>query len=191
MKSEGIVIIFSGPSGVGKGSIKEKLLKNPKLNLVYSISTTTRLPREKEKNGKDYFFVDKKEFFKKIKEYKFLEWAKFAKNYYGTEREYVIDNLKKGNNVLLEIETNGAKQIMKKIDRSSFVSIFITPPNFDELRRRLIDRSTEEEKIIRKRMIAAKREIKLSKLYDYVVINDKLEETIKEVEKIIIAEQNK
>ncbi|BDV02553.1 MAG: guanylate kinase [Candidatus Hepatoplasma vulgare] len=191
MDTRGRIILISGPSGVGKGTIIKELLKNDNLNLIYSISTTTRKPRKNEINGKDYYFINEKEFEKRIKREKFLEWARFTTNYYGTEKKYVEENLIKGKNVILEIETIGALIIMKKFPPKDVVSIFIKPPNLRELRIRLEKRKTEEEELIDRRIKRAKEEIEMAYEYKYKVINGNLENTIKKIEKIISKEINK
>lgn len=191
MNTRGLIILISGPSGVGKGTIIKELLKNNKLNLVYSISTTTRHPRKNEINGRDYYFVSEKDFEKKIKKEKFLEWARFTTSYYGTEKKYVEENLINGKNVILEIETVGALIIMKKFLPKDIVSIFIKPPNLKVLRERLEKRKTEDKELIDRRIQRAKEELEISREYKYRIKNDDLKKAINEIEEIILKELNK
>lgn len=183
---EGLLVILSGPSGVGKGTVRSVLMKDKSLNLVYSISLTTRPPRIGEINGKDYFFTTKEDFEKQLREDGLLEYAKFVNNYYGTPKDFVVDTLKKGKNVLLEIETNGAKQVMEKCRDINFVSIFLLPPSFDDLKARITNRHTETEKVINERLEKAKKEITLASLYQYNVVNDTPENAANAIKEIII-----
>lgn len=185
----GKLIILSGPSGVGKGTVREKLFDNLELNLVYSISVTTRQPRNLEVHGVHYHFVSKDEFIKKIKNNEFLEYAKFVNNYYGTLEKDVDAILKTGKNVILEIEVQGALQVMRK--RKDAISIFLLPPNFEELERRIKGRQTEEEKIITERLNKAKKEINETSPYKYLVVNDNLEHTVEQITNILKAEFSK
>lgn len=129
-----MLIILSGPSGVGKGTVREELFKDDSLNLAYSISMTTRKPRPNERDGIDYFFVEEEEFKKKVSEGKLLEWAQFVGNYYGTPKDYVDQLLSEGKNVVLEIEVQGALQVMERCPDAT--TIFIVPPSMEELERR-------------------------------------------------------
>ena len=177
------LIIFTGPSGVGKGTIlKEYFSKNKDIDIVYSISNTTRSPRIGEKEGVDYFYISKEEFEELIKKDSFLEWANYSGNYYGTNKAFVDENLKKGKSVLLEIELQGAIQVMKKCPEA--LSIFISPPDFEELKRRLIGRHTEDDSAIQKRLEAAKAEIKNSDKFQYVIENDTIENAVKKLSDI-------
>ena len=181
---KGKLIVLSGPSGVGKGTIREKLFENDKLNLAYSISMTTRPARASEVNGKDYFFVSQDEFLKTIEENGLIEWAKFVGNYYGTPRAYVEKLLEEGKNVVLEIEVQGANQVMSMF--SDALTIFIVPPSLEELEYRIRNRHTETEDIVLQRLNKAKYELTLTHEYQYVVENNDLDDTVKEIEKIII-----
>ena len=185
---KGKIVIISGPSGVGKTTIRKELFSDPSLNLAFSISMTTRKKRDNETNHIDYHFVNKDEFEKTIKEDKFLEYACFAQNYYGTLEEDVDKLLEKGLNVVLEIEIKGAKQIIDK--RDDIISFFFMPPSFKELKRRLVERKTDTKKAISKRLKRAKKEIKLAHLYNFTIINDDLNKAISEVKKIL-KENNK
>ena len=188
---KGFLIVYSGPSGVGKGTIMKELLKTKYLKLSYSVSMTTRKPRPGEVDGKDYFFVTKKRFEKAIENKELLEHATFVGNYYGTPKAYVKEMTEKGNNVVLEIETKGAKQVIKKYGDENVLSIYIAPPSIEELRKRLTGRNTESKEIINKRIATAKREMKKLDLFDYVVVNDDLNKAIKEIKEIIKKEMKK
>lgn len=180
---KGLLIVYSGPSGVGKSTVLHEVLKDKELKLVFSISMTTRSPRKGEEDGKDYFFVSKEEFEKAIKEDKFLEHAKYVDNYYGTPLEYVEQKRNEGFNVILEIDIQGGKQVIAKCPET--VSIFVLPPNDEVLKERLSSRGTEKEEVIEKRLAMAKKEIKESDIYKYHVINDDIAKAIKEVSDII------
>jgi len=182
---KGLLIIISGPSGVGKGTVRNYLMDNDKLNLVYSISCTTRKPRNEEKDGVDYFFVSKEEFLKRVKEDKFLEHAEFCGNMYGTLKEYVEKQRNKGKNVIVEIDTCGAKQVLEKLDKKREISIFITCPDLEELEKRIRGRNTESEEKIRERLNKAKEELNLASSYDYVVDNIDPSECAKKIKQII------
>ena len=144
-----MLIILSGPSGVGKGTVREELFKDESLNLSYSISMTTRKPRPAETEGVDYFFVDEKTFVDKIAQGGLLEWARFVGNYYGTPKDNVDRLLDEGKNVVLEIEVQGALQVMKKCPDA--LTIFLVPPSLEELERRIRGRRTESEDIVKER----------------------------------------
>lgn len=178
-----MLIILSGPSGVGKGTVREELFKDESLNLAYSISMTTRKPRPAEKDGIDYFFVEEDEFKKKIDEDKLLEWAQFVGNYYGTPKDYVDQLLDEGKNVVLEIEVQGALQVMKKCPYAT--TIFIVPPSMEELERRIRGRRTEDEEIVQQRLTKARKEIATKGEYKYVVENDDILEAKDKIAKII------
>ena len=186
---KGLLIVYSGLSGVGKGTILKELMPMKDLNLAYSVSMTTRKPREGEVDGVDYFFVSKKRFLEAVKNGELLEHARFVDNDYGTPRDYVEKMRNEGKNVILEIEIRGAKQILKKCPDA--LSIYIVPPSIEELERRLRERSTEDEETIMKRVAKAKREMKDTDLYEHVVCNDNLDTAIEEVRQIILKEINK
>ena len=166
----GLLIILSGPSGVGKGTIRKYFEKDERLNLAYSTSMTTRKPRAGEVDGKDYFFSTREDFEKAIKEGGLLEWAEFVGNYYGTPLKEVNRLRDEGKNVLLEIEVQGAIQVQEKCPDA--VSIFIIPPSMEELERRIRGRSTEPEEIIQQRLAKASNEMKMVSQYKYIVCND-------------------
>ena len=180
----GTLFILSGPSGVGKGTIREKIMTMTQLNLAYSISMTTRKARVNEKNGEDYFFVTKEEFEHAKNNGELLEWAEFVGNQYGTPKFFVDQLLDSGKNVLLEIEIEGAKQVMRKCPDA--VTIFMVPPSFEELENRIRGRRSEPEEIIQQRLNKAKREMKLQNDYKYVVINNTISKASEEIANIII-----
>ena len=175
---------MSGPSGVGKGTICNSLIKE--LDAWYSVSTTTRSPRNGEVNGVNYFFVSMEEFEEKIKNEEFLEYNFYNGNYYGTSKEIVTNKIEKGINVFSEVDVNGARNI-KKIFPNALL-IYIAPPSIDELRDRLIKRGTESIEKINQRLEIAERELKEVDFFDYVVVNDNLEDTIKKVKEIILSD---
>ena len=180
------MVVLSGPSGVGKGTIAKLLVqKNDNINL--SISCTTRSPRQGEENGKEYFFITKEEFKDKIANDGFLEYSEHFENFYGTPKEFVLKSLV-NSDVLLEIDVNGGLEVKKNY--SDAVLIMLTPPSREEIRSRLIKRSTETEDKINLRMARIDYELGKSNLYDYVVVNDNLNDAIDEIEKIIIKEKN-
>ncbi len=182
---KGLLIIISGPSGVGKGTVREFIMNDPTLNLAFSVSCTTRAPRNGEINGREYFFISKQKFEEYIKEERFLEHANFCGNYYGTLIDFVDELRNKGKNVIVEIETNGAKQIIEKLNGNDEISIFIIPPSLDELERRIRGRKTETEEVIKERMKKAEEELKLAPLYDYVVQNINPVQCGEEIKQII------
>lgn len=186
---KGLLIVYSGPSGVGKSTILHEVLKDESLNLEFSVSMTTRLPREGEIDGKDYFFVSKETFKKAIEEDKFLEHARYVGNYYGTPRDYVEQERNKGKNVILEIDVQGGLQVIEKC--SDCISIFVMPPSIDELRSRLSGRGTEKEEVVNKRIDEAQREINQGSVYKYHVVNNEIETSIKEVSDILKKEMAK
>lgn len=179
----GKLFILSGPSGVGKGTIREEIMKDNSLNLAYSISMTTRKPREGEIDGVQYYFVDEDTFKKNIEEDQFLEYARFVGNYYGTPKKVVDDILNSGKNLLLEIEVQGAKQVMSKCKDA--VTIFMVPPSIEELEKRIRGRRSEPEEIVQQRLAKARSEMKLVKNYQHVVVNDTVENASNEIIKII------
>ena len=165
----GVLFVFSGPSGVGKGTLKAKLFEEFADRIAYSVSAPTRGPREGEVDGKDYFFISRQEFERRVKNNEFLEHAEFAGNCYGTPRAYVEKLLDSGMNVVLEIDVQGALQVMKSMPEC--VSVFILPPSFEELEHRLRGRGTETEEKVRERLETAKRELPYAPQYDYQIVN--------------------
>ncbi len=189
LDERGLLIVISGPSGVGKGTVRNALFKREGHNLVYSISMTTRAPREGETNGKEYYFVSRDEFEDRINNNQFLEYAEFVGNYYGTPLDKVEDNLNSGNEVVLEIEVQGAMQVRKKMPEAIF--IFIAPPTMQDLKNRLNRRGTESPEVIQSRYDKACREVELAYMYDYIVVNDTVDNAADKIMAIIRAEHAK
>jgi len=184
--NKGLLFIISGPSGVGKGTIRKEISKIfPELK--YSISANTRLPRPDEREGVDYYFISREKFESMIRENKFAEWAVVHGEYKGTPLDFLIQQRKIGNDVILEIDVQGAQQIKEKFPEGIF--IFIAPPSWEDLVERLKKRGTETEDNLKKRLNDAFEEIVQIENYDYIVINDQLEKAVKKVESIIIAER--
>lgn len=180
---QGLLIVLSGPSGVGKGTICRQLFTYEELNLHYSISMTTRKPRPGEEDGKDYFFVDEQTFKEKIAHGELMEWAQFVGHYYGTPQAYVERLLSEGKNVLLEIEVQGALQVMEKCPNA--LTIFLVPPSLEELERRIRGRRTEEEAVVQARLSKASGELETKEKYQYVVVNDTTQRAVEEIKQII------
>lgn len=180
----GLLIILSGPSGVGKGTIRKFFEKSTKLNLAYSTSMTTRKPRVGEVDGVDYFFTTRDKFEQAIKNGDLLEYAEFVGNYYGTPLKEVNRLRDEGKNVLLEIEVQGAIQVQKRCPDA--LSIFIIPPSMDELERRIRGRRSEPEEIIQQRLAKANHEMKMIKEYKYIVCNDDPKLAAELIEAIIL-----
>lgn len=168
-QKKGTLFVFSGPSGVGKGTLNARLFAEFGDQIAFSVSATTRAPREGEIDGKHYFFISRQEFENRIANNDFLEYAQFAGNCYGTPKSYVLSLLEKGKNVLLEIEVQGAMQVMKRMPEC--VSIFVLPPSFEELERRLRGRGTESEEKVRARLETARGEIAYAPRYQYQIVN--------------------
>ena len=204
----GLLIILSGPSGVGKGTVREQLFKEESLNLAYSISmttrykrpgekelmemyddyalsisATTRLPRSGEVDGREYFFKTVEQFKQMIDEDKLIEYAQYVGNYYGTPKAYVDQLLDEGKNVVLEIEVQGALQVMKKVPDA--LTIFLVPPSMEELEKRIRGRRTEAEDVIKERLDKARREITTKDQYKHVVVNDDVMRAKDDIVKII------
>lgn len=180
---KGILFVISGPSGVGKGTLRKELFKRIE-GLTYSVSCTTRQPREGEQDGVDYKFINLETFMSYVEENKFLEWAKVHGNYYGTLESDVRKLLDEGHDVVLEIDVQGALQVKNKMPEA--ILIFIMPPSEEELVRRLDRRGTESDRELEERIRNAKREILESKRYDFIVVNDDLESAVKELSLIHI-----
>lgn len=188
-KQRGLLIVLSGPSGVGKGTVRKELFSQPDTNYEYSISMTTRSPREGEVDEVDYFFKTRNEFEELIEQGQLLEYAEFVGNYYGTPLEYVNKMRDAGRDVFLEIEVQGAAQVRDKVPDGLF--IFLAPPSLSELEERLVGRGTESDEVIASRLSAARQELEMMNLYDYVVENDEVENACDRINAIIIAEHCK
>ncbi len=186
MKDEsGILFILSGPSGVGKGTVRKKLFEE-KTDLQYSISMTTREMRPGETDGVDYFYRSRERFENMIAENQLLEHAKYVNNYYGTPRAYVEETLAKGKDVFLEIEVQGALQVKNNFPQGVF--IFLFPPSLDELKNRIEGRGTESEELVINRLKEARNEIEMMHAYDYVVVNDDVNLAVEKIKAIIQSE---
>lgn len=185
-QKRGNVVVITGPSGVGKGTIVKQILAKHS-DIVLSVSATTRKIRPAEHNGVEYYFKSVKEFKNLIDEGQMLEWAIFADNYYGTFKDAVKEKINEGKDVILEIEVQGAMQVKDKLPES--ILIFIAPPSLEELKARLVGRATETTEVVMKRLKIAEDELKTTNQFKYVVKNDNLELAIKEVENIILNER--
>ncbi|MCF3942487.1 guanylate kinase [Oceanobacillus alkalisoli] len=189
MKDEsGILFILSGPSGVGKGTVRKRLFEE-QTDLQYSISMTTRNMRPGEVEGVDYFYRSKEKFEQMITNSELLEYAKYVNNYYGTPRAFVEETLAKGKDVFLEIEVQGALQVKNNFPQGVF--IFLFPPSLDELKNRIVSRGTETEELVINRLKEARNEIEMMHAYDYVVVNDDVDQAVDRVKAIIKAEHLK
>jgi len=186
--TKGLLLVLSGPSGVGKGTLCN-LLRKLSPELVYSVSATTRKPREGEIDGVNYFFKSHEEFRAMIEAGELLEWAEYVGNYYGTPKSFVQQTIDNGKDIILEIDVQGAMQVKERFPDAIF--IFVLPPSLEELRNRIVGRGTETESSIRSRMDAAAEELKLMEHYDYAVVNDVLETACNRVQCIIAAEHCK
>ena len=186
MKDElGILFILSGPSGVGKGTVRKRLFEE-QTELQYSISMTTREMRSGESEGIDYFYKSKEDFEQMIEEDQLLEYAKYVNNYYGTPRNYVEETLAKGKDVFLEIEVQGALQVKENFPQGVF--IFLFPPSLEELKNRIVNRGTESQELVVNRLKEARKEIEMMHAYDYVVVNDDVSLAVDRVKTIIQSE---
>ncbi|MCC9263100.1 guanylate kinase [Bacillus velezensis] len=189
MKERGLLIVLSGPSGVGKGTVRQAIFSQEETKFEYSISVTTRNPREGEVDGVDYFFKSRDEFERMIENNKLLEWAEYVGNYYGTPVDYVEQTLQEGKDVFLEIEVQGALQVRNAFPEGLF--IFLAPPSLSELKNRIVTRGTETDDLIENRMNAAKAEIEMMDAYDYVVENDDIQTACDKINAIVLAEHLK
>lgn len=185
---KGLLILISGPSGTGKGTVCD-LLRKKHPEISYSISATTRQPRPGEQDGVNYYFYTKEKFQEMIDQGQLLEWAEVYGNFYGTPKQKVLDRLEAGEDILLEIDTQGALNVMKVMPKGLF--IFLLPPSLEELAARLKGRGTETEESLHRRLGAAVDEIKLATKYRYVVVNDKVEDAQETIAKIIEAEHHR
>ena len=188
-KQRGLLIVLSGPSGVGKGTVRKELFASPDTNYEYSISMTTRQPRVGEVDGVDYYFRPREEFERRIAEGKLLEHAEYVGNYYGTPLDYVNETLDSGRDVFLEIEVVGAAQVREKMPDGLF--IFLAPPSLSHLEQRLVGRGTEVLEVIASRVAKARDELEMMDLYDYVVENDEVTKACDRINAIVTAEHCK
>lgn len=186
MKNKGMIIILSAPSGAGKTSICDALVESDK-NIVYSVSTTTRQPRQGEKNGREYFFVDDTEFKSMVKKNLFAEWAKVHDHFYGTSKKILEQTINKGKDILLDIDVCGAVKIKKQYKDA--IMIFITTSTLKILKERLLKRNKDSLSVIKTRIANARKELSYLPRYDYLVLNDKLDVSIANVKSIICAER--
>lgn len=183
---KGLLVIMSGPSGVGKGTIRRLVMADQSLNLIYSVSMTTRKPREFEREGVDYFFVSQERFDEAVKKGEFLEHVSFVNHSYGTPKFYVEKLREEGKNVFLEIDVNGALNVLKNADGPKTLSFFIVPPSIEELRKRIQKRGTESPEVIEERIARASKEISEDGAYDYIVMNDNVQTCADEIRTIIL-----
>ena len=186
MSERGLLIVLSGPSGVGKGTVRKAIFDSEGNEFEYSISMTTRQMRTGEKEGVDYFFRSREEFEELIQTGKMLEYAEYVGNYYGTPLDYVNQTLDSGKDVFLEIEVQGAMKVKEKVPDGVF--IFLTPPDFDELKSRIVNRGTDDMAVIDERMKVAREEVDMMRHYDYAVVNDKVDLPVDRIKKIIESE---
>lgn len=186
MPDKGKLFVISGPSGAGKSTIVKELLRSAP-DLILSVSATSRAPRQGEKNGVHYFFISREEFEEKIKSGYFLEWAEVHGNLYGTPKDFVLKNLSEGRSVILEIDVQGALKVKESFPDA--VLIFVEPPDFNELEKRLKERNTDDETSIQIRLENARYEMALAKYYNYRVVNKDLQKTVDEILRIIREEQ--
>ena len=188
LNRKGLLLVVSGPSGAGKGTICKALLnKNDKIKL--SVSATTRKPRNEEVHGVNYFFIEKEEFTRMVENGEFLEHAQIYDNFYGTPKAAIIECLEKGQDIILEIEMQGARQIKEVYPEGVF--IFVLPPSLEELKSRIVGRGTETQEEIEKRFSCAFEEINQIVNYDYFIVNEDIEKSVNDVEAIILSEKNK
>ena len=186
--NKGVLAVVSGFSGSGKGTIM-KALTSQYDNYALSVSATTRKPRPNEKEGREYFFKTREEFEKMISRDELIEYAQYVQNYYGTPKAYVQEQMEKGKDVILEIEIQGALEVKEKYPEA--VLIFVTPPSAEELKRRLTERGTESEEVIESRLNRAYEEASYMKQYDYLLINDDLQECVENMHQMIAKEHCK
>lgn len=186
MSEKGLLIVLSGPSGVGKGTVRQKMVESKLFDFKYSVSMTTRQPRPGEVDGEDYYFTTKEKFKEAIENGEMLEHAQYVDNFYGTPMTPVKKMLEAGHDVLLEIEVNGAMQVREKMPDGVF--IFLTPPDLMELKDRITKRGTDAAAVIEKRMAQAKVEIMMMENYDYAVVNDKVENAVNKIRDIVASE---
>ena len=188
---KGLLIILSGPSGVGKNCVRQEIMANYNLDFTYSISMTTREKRAKEQDGVDYYFVSEEEFQKNIDNGNFLEWAAFVGHRYGTPKDKVEALRNAGKNVFLEIEINGANQVMSKVHDDRVISFFLMPPSVAALEKRIRRRQTETEDVIQERLQKGIKEMTMTENYDHIIVNDKVSRAAQEIVDLIKAKLKK
>ena len=186
MSNKGLLIVWSGPSGGGKGTVKTEMVRQQAFPFEYSVSMTTRKPRQGEVDGKDYFFVDEERFKNAVANKELLEYNQYVGNYYGTPLAPVKEMLNMGKDVLLEIDVNGAKQVRSLMPDGVF--IFLTPPDLHELKHRIVNRGTDSDKAIDLRMQQARQEILMMQDYDYAVVNDTVANAVDHIKAIVESE---
>ena len=186
MSERGLLIVLSGPSGVGKGTVRKAIFERDDNEFEYSVSMTTRPMRKGEVDGVDYYFRTKEEFEAMIEAGEMLEYAEYVGNYYGTPLTYVNKTLDEGKDVFLEIEVQGAQQVKEKVPDGVF--IFLTPPDLAELKARIVGRGTDSPEVIEERMRVARQEIEMMALYDYAVVNDQVQNAVDRIKDIIVSE---
>ncbi|QSB51520.1 guanylate kinase [Leuconostoc falkenbergense] len=187
MTHRGLLIVLSGPSGVGKGTVRKAIFEEDGIDFQYSISATTRSPRKGEVDGEDYFFVTREQFEERINNGDMLEYAQYVNNYYGTPKSFIDQTLASGRDVFLEIDVQGALQVKSKMPEGIY--IFLTPPDLTNLRSRLVGRGTDSSEVIEKRVAAARDELKMMINYDYAVENDVVSRAVDRIKAIITAER--
>ncbi|MGO3590967.1 guanylate kinase [Leuconostoc falkenbergense] len=187
MTQRGLLIVLSGPSGVGKGTVRKAIFEEDGIDFQYSISATTRSPRKGEVDGEDYFFVTREQFEERINNGDMLEYAQYVNNYYGTPKSFIDQTLASGRDVFLEIDVQGALQVKSKMPEGIY--IFLTPPDLTNLRSRLVGRGTDSSGVIEKRVAAARDELKMMINYDYAVENDVVSRAVDRIKAIITAER--
>lgn len=183
----GVLIVLSGPSGVGKGTVRKALFEESDIDFTYSISMTTRQPRNGEVDGEDYFFVNRNEFEENIAAGNMLEYAEYVGNYYGTPKSFIDDTLASGHDVFLEIDVQGALQVKEKMPEGAY--IFLTPPDLQALKERLVGRGTDDPEVIDRRVAAASSEIRMMANYDYAVVNDEVQLAVQRIKDIVKVER--
>ena len=190
-KTRGLLIVLSGPSGVGKGTVRAAIFEDNPYGYVYSVSATTRKMRQGEEDGKDYYFISKEAFEDLIAQDALLEYAQYVGNYYGTPLAKIEENLAAGHDVFLEIEVQGALKVRERVNKEDAVFIFLAPPNLTELEGRLVERGTDNQSVIYERMQRACEEIEMMQYYDYVVVNDRVSKAVEKINSIIQSEHLK
>ncbi|MCM0583476.1 guanylate kinase [Weissella diestrammenae] len=183
----GVLIVLSGPSGVGKGTVRKALFEEPDIDFTYSISMTTRSPRSGEIDGEDYFFVSREIFEQNIQDDNMLEYAEYVGNYYGTPKSFIDQTLASGHDVFLEIDVQGALQVKEKMPEGAY--IFLTPPDLEALKARLVGRGTDAPDVIERRVGAATSEIRMMANYDYAVVNDEVALAVRRIKDIVKVER--